>query len=201
MWFLYLLSWIGIVIQISFVILSVAAGLYYIAEIVEEYTVFTCRIIRILILVTMAIHGGLFLFEDLPASMIICGIVSQVMQLLVLRTFPFFELASLPFIGSIVFVTINHYLAFQHFSYVYYPFSQVLAYFTICLWLVPFSFFVSLSANENVLPTLAETRPLNADESDVVTNYFSRRSKRYGLLSFFNYAKESILPQRVKKAF
>lgn len=28
-----------------------AAGLYYIAEVIEEYTVMTCRIIRILILV------------------------------------------------------------------------------------------------------------------------------------------------------
>ncbi|GIY07207.1 protein TEX261 [Caerostris extrusa] len=201
MWFLYLLSWVGLVIQISFIILSVAAGLYYVAELIEEYTVLTCRVIRILILVTMAIYGGVFLFEDLTASMIICGIISQVMHLLVLRTFPFFDLTSFPFIGAVVFVIINHYLAFQYFSSVYYPFSQVLSYFTLCLWLVPFSFFVSLSANENVLPTLAETRPLNADESDVVTNYFSRRSKRYGLLSFFNYAKESVLPQRVKKAF
>lgn len=31
---------------------------------------------------------------------------------------------------------------------------QVLAYFTFCLWLVPFTFFLSLSANDNVLPTL-----------------------------------------------
>lgn len=30
---------------------------------------------------------------------------------------------------------------------------QVLAYFTICLWIIPFSFFVSLSAGENVLPS------------------------------------------------
>ena len=37
---------------------------------------------------------------------------------------------------------------------------QVMAYFTLCLWLVPFAFFVSLSANENVLPTTAERRPL-----------------------------------------
>ncbi|KAG8193342.1 hypothetical protein JTE90_022972 [Oedothorax gibbosus] len=201
MWFLYLLSWIGIVIQLSFVILSVAAGLYYIAELIEEYTVLTCRVIRVLILVTMAIYLGMFLFEDLPASLIICGILSQVMHLLVLRTFPFFDLTSLPFLGAVAFVIINHYLGFQYFSSVYYPFSQVLSYFTICLWFVPFAFFVSLSANENVLPTLAETRPLTSDENDVVTNYFSRRSKRYGLLSFFNYAKESILPQRVKKVF
>lgn len=31
---------------------------------------------------------------------------------------------------------------------------QILAYFTFCLWLVPFTFFLSLSANDNVLPTL-----------------------------------------------
>ena len=37
---------------------------------------------------------------------------------------------------------------------------QVMAYFTLCLWLVPFAFFVSLSANENVLPTTSERRPL-----------------------------------------
>lgn len=30
---------------------------------------------------------------------------------------------------------------------------QVLAYFTICLWVIPFAFFVSLSAGENVLPS------------------------------------------------
>lgn len=43
-------------------------------------------------------------------------------------------------------------------------FFQVMAYFTLCQWLVPFSFFVSLSANENVLPTMAERRPLLAGE-------------------------------------
>ena len=31
---------------------------------------------------------------------------------------------------------------------------QIMAYFTFCLWLVPFAFFLSLSANDNVLPTL-----------------------------------------------
>ncbi len=39
------------------------------------------------------------------------------------------------------------------------------------------------------------------DENDVVSNYFMRREKRYGLLSVFNSVKESILPSRGKKAF
>lgn len=80
---------------------------------------------------------------------------------------------------------------------------QVLGYFTLCLWVVPFAFFISLSANDNVLPTLSEQRPLFSGEpdGDLVSHYFSRKGKRAGLLSLFNYAKDSILPQRLKKAF
>ena len=76
---------------------------------------------------------------------------------------------------------------------------QVLAYFTVCLWLVPFAFFVSLSANENVLPTTTDLPP--REEVDVVSNYFSKKGKKYGLLSVLKKAQESVLPERVKKHF
>ena len=58
------------------------------------------------------------------------------------------------------FLIINHYLAFSHFSSVYYPFNQIIGYFTLCLWLVPFAFFISLSANDNTLPQYMENKPL-----------------------------------------
>ena len=45
MWFLYLLSWLATVIQICFVTLAIAAGLYYLAEMVEEYTMMTAKVI------------------------------------------------------------------------------------------------------------------------------------------------------------
>jgi len=201
MWFLYVLSWISTVIQICFITLAIAAGLYYLAELVEEYTVYTGKIIKVLVMITIGIYVCLFLFEDLPILMITCGAVGQVMHLLLLRSFPFFVLTSIPFILGAVLIIVNHYLAFSHFSTVYYPFSEVLAYFTVCLWVVPFAFLVSLSANENVLPTISETRPLLSGDTDVVSNYFSKKGKRQGLLSFFNYAKEAVLPQRVKKGF
>ena len=109
-------------------------------------------------------------------------------------------------------VIVNHYFAFSHFGENYYPFSevctvlqvslskilnlQVMAYFTICMWLVPFAFFVSLSANENVLPTLGERRHLMAEDNDVVSNYFSKKQKGYGLLSIFNSVKDSVTPSK-----
>ena len=69
-----------------------------------------------------------------------------------------------------------------------------MAYFTLCMWLVPFAFFVSLSANENVLPTVNERRPLLSDDNDVLTNYFSKKQKGVGLLSMFNSVKDSLTP-------
>jgi hypothetical protein len=71
-----------------------------------------------------------------------------------------------------VLVLLNHYLWFTHFqapprhdtgtSYYYndplpssYPtFTEISSYFGLCVWLVPFSLFIALSAGENVLPTM-----------------------------------------------
>lgn len=36
---------------------------------------------------------------------------------------------------------------------------------------------------------------------DVVSNYFSRKGKKYGLLSLFKYAQETLLPYQNKKSF
>ncbi|KAG8326582.1 hypothetical protein J6590_038466 [Homalodisca vitripennis] len=152
-------------------------------------------------IITLGIYLGFFLFEDLPTAMVVCGLLAQVAHLLILKTFPYVALSSPSFIVAVFLLLVNHYFAFQYFNSIYHPFSEVMAYFTLCLWLVPFALFVSLSANENVLPTLAETRPLLGEDNDVVSHYFSSRNKKYGLLTLFNYAKDSILPQRSKKTF
>ncbi len=70
----------------------------------------------------------------------------------------------------VVLVIANHYLWFRHFSapstsansYSNYPydrpdiptFTEIASYFGLCVWLVPFALFVSLSAGENVLPSM-----------------------------------------------
>ncbi|KAK3096222.1 hypothetical protein FSP39_024613 [Pinctada imbricata] len=179
-----------------------AAGLFYLAELVEEYTVMTAKIIKYMITATTIVFIGLLLFEEFPLSMIVVGLLGNIAYFFVLQTFPYFDISSPSFILSIIFVIANHYFAFSHFSSVWYPFSDVLAYFTICLWVVPFAFFVSLSANENVLPTVTEGR-INSmsDEADVVSNYFKRKGKKYGLLSLFKYAQDSVLPQRIRKQY
>lgn len=66
-------------------------------------------------------------------------------------------------------VILNHYAWFRHFSapppresYSYRDpyapampsFTEIASYFGMCVWLVPFALFVSLSAGENVLPSM-----------------------------------------------
>uniref|UniRef100_A0A5F9CGM1 Protein TEX261 n=1 Tax=Oryctolagus cuniculus TaxID=9986 RepID=A0A5F9CGM1_RABIT len=153
MWFMYVLSWLSLFIQVAFITLAVAAGLYYLAELIEEYTVATSRIIKYMIWFSTAVLIGLYVFERFPASMIGVGLFTNLVYFGLLQTFPFIMLTSPNFILSCGLVVVNHYLAFQFFAEEYYPFSEVLAYFTFCLWIIPFAFFVSLSAGENVLPS------------------------------------------------
>ncbi|CAD7677552.1 unnamed protein product [Nyctereutes procyonoides] len=171
-----------------------AAGLYYLAELIEEYTVATSRIIKYMIWFSTAVLIGLYVFEHFPTFMIGVGLFTNLVYFGLLQTFPFIMLTSPNFILSCGLVVVNHYLAFQFFAEEYYPFSEVLAYFTFCLWIIPFAFFVSLSAGENVLPSTMQPG------DDVVSNYFTKgkRGKRLGILVVFSFIKEAILPSRQK---
>ncbi|XP_022417018.1 protein TEX261 isoform X2 [Monodon monoceros] len=194
MWFMYVLSWLSLFIQVAFITLAVAAGLYYLAELIEEYTVATSRIIKYMIWFSTAVLIGLYVFERFPTYMIGVGLFTNLVYFGLLQTFPFIMLTSPNFILSCGLVVVNHCLAFQFFAEEYYPFSEVLAYFTFCLWIIPFAFFVSLSAGENVLPSTMQPG------DDVVSNYFTKgkRGKRLGILVVFSFIKEAILPSRQK---
>ncbi|NWR93908.1 TX261 protein, partial [Campylorhamphus procurvoides] len=194
MWFMYVLSWLSLLVQVAFVTLAIAAGLYYLAELIEEYTVVTRRIIKYMIWFSSAVLVGLYLFEHFPGFLVGVGLFTNLVYFGLLQTFPFIVLTSSNFILSCVLVVLNHYLAFQFFAEEFYLFSEVLAYFTFCLWLIPFAFFVSLSAGENVLPSTVQPG------DDVVSNYFTKgkRGKRSGILLIFSFIKEAILPSRQK---
>lgn len=68
----------------------------------------------------------LFIFSDnLPWSMVICGLVSQILHAVILTDFPYVKLVSIQFIGAVVMLFVNHYLAFSFFTHNYYNFSEV----------------------------------------------------------------------------
>ncbi|XP_031444543.1 protein TEX261 [Phasianus colchicus] len=277
MWFLYALSWLSLLLQVAFVTLAIAAGLYYLAELVEEYTVVTRRVIKYMIWVSggpapagvgrgAAVWGGTAVpllggagtwggtavtylggagtwggtavpFWGLRCGVTLLSYIWGGLRCGLALLWPLWggwdmrghcgDGGHLGDIGGIgghggdvggtptlrgtrgdgrgraggrqcgaflaALVILNHYLAFQFFAEEYYLFSEVLAYFTFCLWLIPFAFFVSLSAGENVLPSTVQP-------GDVLSNYFTqgKRSQRSGLLLVFSLLRDAVLPRRQK---
>ena len=116
MWFMWILSWIALLVQISLFALCIAAGLYYLAELVEEYTLMTKRLIKYLIFVVSAVYLGLILFEGLPWRMTLTGLVSTLLYAALLPNFPDIDVASPSFLLTLLLVFVNHYFAFGYFA-------------------------------------------------------------------------------------
>ncbi|KAK2511417.1 Tex261 [Columba guinea] len=109
MWFIYVLSWLSLLIQVAFVTLAIAAGLYYLAELIEEYTVVTRRIIKYMIWFSSAVLVGLYLFEHFPGFMVGVGLFTNLVYFGLLQTFPFIVLTSSNFILSCDDVVSNYF--------------------------------------------------------------------------------------------
>lgn len=154
-----------------------ASGLYYLSELVEEHTVIARRILTRLIYSIIIIQALLFLIDGFPFFLSALSIFSHIVYASNLRRFPIVKLSDPLFILSCILVGLNHWLWFRHFSkplpasssssgtwrqpYTQVgsvenmpTFTEVASYFGLCVWLVPFALFVSLSAGDNVLPSM-----------------------------------------------
>ncbi|CAI6355491.1 unnamed protein product [Macrosiphum euphorbiae] len=178
--FMFLVIAIAAVLQIALISVFIGAGVYYLAEFVEEHTSLTRKVIKWTIHVVIICHIGLYVFDNLPLTLIALGLLSHIVYYFLLTDFPHFNLTSLSFISSIILLIGNHVLAFKFFRQRYTTISEVFSYFTVCLWMVPFMFILSLSANDNTLPIT------NVDDN-VVSHYFTNRKRSYKIKNLFTY--------------
>ncbi|TVY13223.1 Protein SVP26 [Lachnellula arida] len=178
MWILPLVGYIGLAIGFGFLTLAIASGLYYLAELVEEHTVIAKNLLTRLIYLVIGIHVFLCLVDGFPLKLAAVSIVSHVVYLGNMRRFPVVKLTDPLFLTSCALVLFNHFIWFSHFSA---PpasaprsrfdvpemptFTEIASFFGICVWMVPFSLFVSLSASDNVLPTMGSEEPGGVDKS------------------------------------
>jgi hypothetical protein len=171
MWILPLVGYLGSIVGFCFLTLAIASGLYYLSELVEEHTVIAKRLLTKLIYSVMGLQLLLCIVDRFPFLLTLLGMFSHIIYLGNMRRFPYVKLSDPLFLLSCILVLLNHYLWFKHFSHhqerayqnmsSYYDapndmptFTEVASYFGLCVWLVPFALFVSLSASDNVLPTM-----------------------------------------------
>ncbi|GAA6050519.1 hypothetical protein JCM3770_005580 [Rhodotorula araucariae] len=183
---LHSLSWVALAAGFLFVLLSLASGLLYVAEVIEEHSGLAKTVGKRLIYAEVVLFVLLYCVDGLPWHLVAVGIVAHLVYLQNFsRNWPTISLTSVTFIASCLLVLASHFLSFRHFSarsasvshnnrYTHYnaydsrrarhggaatgeSFLDVATYFAVCVWLVPFYLFLSLSANDNVLPSGGDT--------------------------------------------
>ena len=171
-----------------------ASGLLYVSELIEEHSSVAKSIGKRGIYVSLycipasnttdlpqvivILHGVLYFTESLPLRHTLFSVFCHIVYLQNFSyTWPVISLTSLSFIGSCIFVIVDHFLWFFYFARItqearhpitrthkYAPappaknvpsFAEIATFFGVCVWLAPLFLFLSLSANDNALPTTA----------------------------------------------
>eukprot|EP00741_Cyanophora_paradoxa_P008712 tig00001371_g8434.t1 len=200
--FVYLSGYIFLV----FVAVCLACGLYYLAELVEEYTSLTKRIIKYSIFGVAVVHVLLLIFDGFPFLGTAVGLGAHALYYLLLKEFPFIQLTSPVFLGGCAAMVLDHWVWFRYFQRVFYKPTHVLGFFLLCVWLVPFGYFISLSVNENVLP-MPGGAPSGSTggglSGDALPGAeFARKRSSNWIMAAFQYLKrkkDTLVPARFKQ--
>lgn len=134
-----------------------------------------------MIYAVIATQTLLTIVDRLPLPQSALSIASHILYHQNLRRFPWVKLTDPIFIASCGLVLVNHYAWYRHFStpptpparFNFYDqpsvpsFTEIASFFGLQVWLVPFALFVSLSAGENVLPSMGSEYATGAGSSFV----------------------------------
>ncbi|KAI9447526.1 transmembrane adaptor Erv26-domain-containing protein [Lactarius indigo] len=174
--FLHLLrgfSYVAAVAAFMFITLSLASGLLWLSELIEEHSKLAKVLGKRGIYVIISIHVLLAFTDALPLHKIAFSIFCHIVYLQNFsHTWPVISLTSPSFVASCVLVVADHFMWFFHFARrthearqavhkayrggpVVRPptFGDMATFFGLCVWLTPLFLFLSLSANDNTLPT------------------------------------------------
>ncbi|KAJ7180331.1 transmembrane adaptor Erv26-domain-containing protein [Mycena crocata] len=168
---LYYMSYGAVAVAFAFVTLSLASGLLYVSELIEEHSRLAKTVGQRGIYAIIALHGILYLSDALPLSHVAFSIACHIVYLQNFsHTWPLISLSSPSFIGSCLLVIADHFLWFFHFARMSQDarhtrsfrgapppkgvpgFTEIATFFGVCVWAAPLFLFLSLSANDNALP-------------------------------------------------
>lgn len=133
--------------------------------------------------------GMLIPVQGFPFLYILLGIICHGCFYALLPKFPFIEFTNLIFlagVGTCFYPTrninedtvlhisnifsglslLNHIAWFRYFAWNYVPLRELLTFFFLCVWLVPFSFFISLASNGTYILHLHQRRAFTTPLAD-----------------------------------
>ncbi|KAJ3822434.1 DUF396-domain-containing protein [Lentinula raphanica] len=191
---LFYLSYVAIVVTFAFITLSIASGLLYISELIEEHSQLAKLVGQRGTYVIITFHIILYFTDALPLKHTLFSISCHVVYLQNFSSaWPIIPLTSFSFLASCVLVIADHFLWFFYFAHLtqdarhqrYYQgrgvpsapsFTEIVTFFGACVWLTPLFIFLSLSANDNAIPLRS------AEPSSPSVNKFTPKQPRQSLL-------------------
>jgi hypothetical protein len=154
------------------------------AEFVEEYSVISKRWINYTSYTVIALHILMLLFEDVPVGRTLFSLFCNIFYTFLSPAFPMIQLSDPTFIFSAILVLSDHFLWFFFFTNFHnFKFLEICAIFSILIWLVPFLYFISLSASEYTLPNFSPTASERSKQGKfgsaikLFLNYFSGKKE------------------------
>ncbi|TFK43681.1 phosphatidylinositol phosphate phosphatase [Crucibulum laeve] len=203
---LHYISYGAVLAAFAFVTLSLASGLLYVSELIEEHSRTAKVIGQRGIYVIILLHVLLYFFDALPLLHTAFSITCHIIYLQNFsHTWPIISLTSPSFLASCALVVADHFIWFFHFAKMTNEakhlrtyrgpvpnvpgFTEIASFFGICVWLAPLFLFLSLSANDNALP-LSAIEPASPSVSTSNVPYSpSRTSLIRSMLAFFSFDK------------
>ncbi|KLO19877.1 DUF396-domain-containing protein [Schizopora paradoxa] len=203
---LHILSYVGIIAGFAFVVLSLASGLLWISEVIEEHS----RLAKVVgvraIYTIIALQLLLYFMDSLPLGHTLFAIACNAVYLQNFSSsWPLISLTSPSFIASCVLSIANHFLWFFYFSRrsqnarhkshrrygapleaSHTPgFADIATFFAVCVWLVPMFLFLSLSANDHTLPVSSGAGQISPTSTPATPVTTSRSSLFKSIIDIF----------------
>jgi len=191
---LTIIKFISFFVMCFFCLICFAQGLFYIADVVEEHGQIAKKVLKGILYGEIVLHFLLFFDRDTPLLQVFIGLVAHLIYLALLPQFPFVNVQSPLAIASGIASIVNHFSWFFHVllsDTYFYTYAEIGAIFSICVWLCPLAFVVSLSSTEP-LPMNNTSSYGNMDGDDGM-----KHKGRSLFAVFFNFLKtksNSILP-------
>jgi len=153
------------------VTLSLASGLLYASELIEEHSRLAKMIGQRSVYIIVTLHVLFYFTDRLPLLQTLFSIICHLVYLQNFSsTWPLISLTSISFLASCVLVIADHFAWFFYFTKTTnnahhlrtyrgvavetHSFTEIASFFGICVWFIPLYLFLSLSANDNALPTV-----------------------------------------------
>lgn len=145
-------SWFGAYVVLVFCCICFANGVYFLAELIEEHTALTKRVLSTTIRLELVLHVLLLVVDRGPWLPLLVGAAAHASYLQLLPCFPFIPLPSPAGFLSFGLLLSSQGLWLRHFWPSPYSAARILGFCLVVVWLVPLTVLLSLSANESVLP-------------------------------------------------